>query len=458
MPQDVDFDFGKKAVAAGLLTQEHLDEAIILLHSLERAGSTKRLSDVVVDRGWIKRPDVQKILAPEAAEASPPGGTSSRDEAGMPFVLAQIRPEDSPVLHKLMHRPMNLGRDKKSDIVIDVEGVEGRHARITHAAHGPVIWDVGTAAGVVVNGVRKTTCDLRAGDLLKMGEALFLVLLDATHEGGETATTLSSTEIIGKLHIEEGLRQGDVITITQRYGVIVGRHRLATVRFEDHQIAEFHAHFAATPAGVRVTDLKSAFGTQVNGKTLGTGLLVSGDVIAIGLARMQYEQIAAVLPVEAEREVEPEEVKKTKDESIFSIPDDVELEVDELESRKAQMLAVGAGLDVARQQTYKLGELVLTAIEGPVEGRTRPIDKSLIVIGRGKEADLYIPDLSVSRKHAGVKLSEEGVLEAEDYGSRNGILVNGRRVARAALHVGDTLRLGTTALVVDRAPKDQSRK
>ncbi|MEM9373807.1 MAG: SpoIIE family protein phosphatase [Planctomycetota bacterium] len=75
--------------------------------------------------------------------------------------------------------------------------------------------------------------------------------------------------------------------------------------------------------------------------------------------------------------------------------------------------------------------LVLQLIEGPELGgmdrawRTRP--ERALVIGRGQDADVRLPDASVSRRHA--EVSFDGVAWAlHDLGSRHGCVVAGRLV------------------------------
>ncbi len=67
------------------------------------------------------------------------------------------------------------------------------------------------------------------------------------------------------------------------------------------------------------------------------------------------------------------------------------------------------------------------------------------VIGRGVEADLQLHDTGVSRRHAELRRTPEGV-EVHDLGSTNGTRVNGQRIAAATLTDGDVLTLGTSDL------------
>jgi two-component system, NtrC family, response regulator AtoC len=78
---------------------------------------------------------------------------------------------------------------------------------------------------------------------------------------------------------------------------------------------------------------------------------------------------------------------------------------------------------------------------------SRVIEPGTWVIGRNPEAWLTIPDESVSREHACLRVAE--VVTIEDLGSRNGTFVEGRRIPahRAREIVGETVvRLGAVAL------------
>jgi hypothetical protein len=62
-------------------------------------------------------------------------------------------------------------------------------------------------------------------------------------------------------------------------------------------------------------------------------------------------------------------------------------------------------------------------------------------IGRSPECDIFLDDVTVSRKHA-VLLREGGTFRIEDQGSLNGTFVNRRRIDSAQLADGDELQIG----------------
>jgi serine phosphatase RsbU (regulator of sigma subunit) len=71
-----------------------------------------------------------------------------------------------------------------------------------------------------------------------------------------------------------------------------------------------------------------------------------------------------------------------------------------------------------------------------------------IVIGRSSEAGIAVPDRSMSRRHARL-FRDGGEWLVEDLGSRNGTLLNGRRITAATpVAVGTSLRIGSTTIDV----------
>jgi hypothetical protein len=66
---------------------------------------------------------------------------------------------------------------------------------------------------------------------------------------------------------------------------------------------------------------------------------------------------------------------------------------------------------------------------------------SVCVLGRDPACDVVLNDTKCSRRHAVLEDGPEGVA-VRDEGSANGIYLNGRKVEKASLKPGDTLRLG----------------
>ena len=88
----------------------------------------------------------------------------------------------------------------------------------------------------------------------------------------------------------------------------------------------------------------------------------------------------------------------------------------------------------------------LEFVSGPLVGQTVGLDRDVTTIGSVAGNTVLLTDTGVSRKHIGIKRVDNGY-ELADLGSTNGVYVNGEKVARRKLEVGDVIRVGTTEIV-----------
>jgi hypothetical protein len=89
--------------------------------------------------------------------------------------------------------------------------------------------------------------------------------------------------------------------------------------------------------------------------------------------------------------------------------------------------------------------------EKPFPGKEHTVEDGL-TLGR-TDADVLLPDPQVSRKHAVLRLEDDGPV-VEDLGSTNGTFVNGEQIAgRHTLEAGDVVRLGASAFRLKPAPE-----
>lgn len=90
--------------------------------------------------------------------------------------------------------------------------------------------------------------------------------------------------------------------------------------------------------------------------------------------------------------------------------------------------------------------------DAPAEPPVVLLHEGRQVIGRAKDADVHLADLTVSPRHALVSADREGRVHVRDLGARNGLLVDGIPVASVELHDGNRLQLGDVQLVYRTDP------
>jgi pSer/pThr/pTyr-binding forkhead associated (FHA) protein len=109
----------------------------------------------------------------------------------------------------------------------------------------------------------------------------------------------------------------------------------------------------------------------------------------------------------------------------------------------------GAGPDEdsgATRVRMAVPKYVLRGVSGALFSKVFPITGP-VVIGRAAECDISVPADEISRRHALVKPTPEG-LAVEDLGSSNGTFINGKRVQHGFLNPGDELRLDAVRFIL----------
>ena len=95
--------------------------------------------------------------------------------------------------------------------------------------------------------------------------------------------------------------------------------------------------------------------------------------------------------------------------------------------------------DNATRVRLALPKFLLRGVSGAVFSKVFPITGP-VVIGRAAECDISVPADEMSRRHALVKPTQDG-LSVEDLDSANGTYINNKRVSQGFLKPGDELRL-----------------
>ena len=92
------------------------------------------------------------------------------------------------------------------------------------------------------------------------------------------------------------------------------------------------------------------------------------------------------------------------------------------------------------------GRGVLIVKRGSNAGSKFFLDTDRTTVGRHPDSDIFLDDITVSRRHAEIRRSSKG-FELHDVGSLNGTYVNRERVEESGLRTGDELQIGKFKLV-----------
>jgi hypothetical protein len=83
----------------------------------------------------------------------------------------------------------------------------------------------------------------------------------------------------------------------------------------------------------------------------------------------------------------------------------------------------------------------LDQVEGTAGRRMHDIVEEVVTVGRSPESNIFLDDVTVSRKHAEIERAETGY-RIHDTGSLNGTYVNRVRVDAVDLRNGDEIQIG----------------
>ncbi|NNM44188.1 MAG: type III secretion system inner membrane ring subunit SctD [Chlamydiae bacterium] len=224
----------------------------------------------------------------------------------------------------------------------------------------------------------------------------------------------------GFLLAEEGTLSGLIIRFEEGEEWILGRDPdISYQALEDPMVSRKHVICRLTPEGFLFENLSAVNPATQNGKVITEAVLLrEGDIIQIGNTYFRFTEFDPLL----EKEEALADEEGSIEESSFD-----------------------------QENTIRW---MLKVIAGPNSGAEFSMKKnSSYIVGKDPNTcDIVFQDLSVSRQHARLTVSEDEVVTIEDLGSRNGVIVNGQLITDPyVLSSQDLLALGTTSfLVIDR--------
>jgi len=96
---------------------------------------------------------------------------------------------------------------------------------------------------------------------------------------------------------------------------------------------------------------------------------------------------------------------------------------------------------------------MLISLAGPGKGSRFLLDVDCVTIGRDSSSEIFLDDVTVSRKHCQIlrsKIGTDTIFEVEDLKSLNGTYVNAVSKVRTSLNHGDEVQVGKYRLTFFR--------
>jgi pSer/pThr/pTyr-binding forkhead associated (FHA) protein len=115
---------------------------------------------------------------------------------------------------------------------------------------------------------------------------------------------------------------------------------------------------------------------------------------------------------------------------------------DQRESSDRQLSPV----DAAAVDALPEGHALLVVQRGPSAGSRFLLDTDVVSAGRHPDSEIFLDDVTVSRRHAEFRRTGDGYTVA-DVGSLNGTYVNRDRIDEVTLQGGDEVQIGKYRLV-----------
>ncbi|HYJ75730.1 MAG TPA: FHA domain-containing protein [Kineosporiaceae bacterium] len=98
------------------------------------------------------------------------------------------------------------------------------------------------------------------------------------------------------------------------------------------------------------------------------------------------------------------------------------------------------------------GSALLVVQRGPNSGARFLLDAEKTTAGRRPDSDIFLDDVTVSRKHAEFVRRPGGVFVVRDVGSLNGTYVQRDRIDEVVLRDGDEVQIGKYRMVFHPSP------
>jgi pSer/pThr/pTyr-binding forkhead associated (FHA) protein len=330
--------------------------------------------------------------------------------------------------------PLRIGRMKENDLVVNNLSVSRFHATLVADADGFVLTDLGSENGCWVNGRRVNESRVGPGDRILIGKhQLEIIVAESTAaaeqapppRGRSDAWDAAATYFVGaETQAKMAAGAGPALPV-------------APAPAQEDTDGE-----VAPAAEAEALRLPADEGIELFGNDQPSGSLAGPDLAEFDVSELDLRPPDLPTSVHEEPLVALLEEEEAADDGTQVV-----------ELQRAEPLIEAAAPPAPAGAPLHAGLIVQRG--GRLEGVVR-WEAERLTMGRATECDVLLATAEVSRRHA-LLVREGDRYEVRDLESINGTFVNGEKISRRALQVGDVIRVEDFEItfVLDRAPIDE---
>ena len=205
----------------------------------------------------------------------------------------------------MLEKPnITLGRSATNDVTLLDTNVSRTHARLEYSPNGCTINDLGSANGVIVNGLRVEHARLSPGDVIRLGECAIRFEIASSEPNvdaiaidseEELDATLAQATVPIRLNNTAGPRLV-VHTPTKTWEVAfseeslsIGRHISNDLVLDQDNVSRRHARIERTGDTFRIRDLGSTNGTWLRSRKIEDHTFQEGETVQIGNTSLVFK-------------------------------------------------------------------------------------------------------------------------------------------------------------------------
>jgi pSer/pThr/pTyr-binding forkhead associated (FHA) protein len=130
----------------------------------------------------------------------------------------------------------------------------------------------------------------------------------------------------------------------------------------------------------------------------------------------------------------------------------VRISITEIETLEDERTEAPSPQDHLAVDALSPASALLIVQRGPDSGSRFLLDNDVTTAGRHPDSDIFLDDVTVSRRHVEFRRVEGSRFLVRDLGSLNGTYVNRDRIDEAVLSTGDEVQIGKYRLVFFAGP------